>query len=188
MIERGYRRCADAARSVVKWGFRQCPPGTRIRSEDAIRLAGSGQYFVAFVDGDILLRVDCGGQGGELVLNPASEGIGVAIEVYGFGACLGEELAEFCECVALTDDEAAAESFQIPREDFQRTAKELLARGAGPWVMAAPLAKDVHGDDLASGLEGGVQGGVVVKAKIATKPMNDALHGLTGWRRSEKRD
>ena len=46
-------------------------------------------------------------------------------------------------------------------------------------MVFLPLTEDVNGDDLRGGGEGGVEGGVIVKAKVATEPMNDTLHG--GW-------
>ena len=69
-----------------------------------------------------------------------AEGIGVCVKIQRHGSSLTDDSPEFRDGIPLTDNQAAAEGFQIPRERRQAATEEMLTVRSGPCVRMFPSA------------------------------------------------
>ncbi len=69
-----------------------------------------------------------------------AEGIGVRVEIQRHGSTLTDESPQFPDGLPLTDNQAAAEGFQIPSERLQAATEEMLPVRSGPRVRMFPSA------------------------------------------------
>jgi len=75
-----------------------------------------------------------------------------------------------------TQDELAADGFQVLGERLQTTAKELLPVGTRPGVLFLPVGKYVDGDDFICFVARVKKRGVVGDSEVAPKPVYDLSH------------
>ena len=149
------RRSAECSGFGERGGLRQAEPVPAVGRVNPVGQATLGQNLVRTVKCDIRVGVtfdpELGAHGPDRLFHGFPERIGIGVEMHGHRPALANQFSKFVDGLALPDDQAAPEGFEVFRQGFQRAAEKMLAIRPGPVVGAAPVAEDIDGNDGNSG-------------------------------------